>query len=151
MIRKNAMALVAATALPLAAASSASAADLVLGVPNWPAANATSNILKVVIEENFGLEVELQNGTNPIIFEAMDAGSMHLHPEVWLPNQANLHNKYVNDEKSVVMNEKPVQAVQGMCVTKHTADTYGITSINDLTDPDKMAVFDKDGNGTPEV
>ena len=55
MIRKNAMALVAATALPLAAASSASAADLVLGVPNWPAANATSNILKVVIEENFGL------------------------------------------------------------------------------------------------
>ena len=140
----------AAAALPLSL-TAASAADLVLGVPNWPAANATSNILKVVIEENFGLEVELQNGTNPIIFEAMDAGSMHLHPEVWLPNQNNLHNKYVKENKSVVMNENPVQAVQGMCVTKHTADTYGITSIDDLTDPDKMAVFDKDGNGTPEV
>ncbi|MEM6677119.1 MAG: glycine betaine ABC transporter substrate-binding protein [Pseudomonadota bacterium] len=151
MIRRKAMALLAAAAIPLSATGAAQAADLVLGVPNWPAANATSNILKVVIEENFGLEVELQNGTNPIIFEAMDAGSMHLHPEVWLPNQANLHEKYVNEEKSVVMNENPVQAVQGMCVTKHTADTYGISSINDLTDSDKMAVFDKDGNGTPEV
>lgn len=144
-------ALATSALVSVAAAGSVQAADLVLGVPNWPAANATSNILKVVIEENFGLEVELQNGTNPIIFEAMDAGSMHLHPEVWLPNQANLHNKFVKEEKSVIMNENPVQAVQGMCVTKHTADTYGITSINDLTDPDKMAVFDKDGNGTPEV
>ncbi len=151
MTTRTAFSLLAAAALPLAATGTAQAADLVLGVPNWPAANATSNILKVVIEENFGLEVELQNGTNPIIFEAMDAGSMHLHPEVWLPNQANLHNKYVNEEGSVVMNENPVQAVQGMCVTRHTAETHGITSIEDLTDPDKMAIFDKDGNGTPEV
>lgn len=140
----------AAAVLPMTVGA-AQAADLVLGVPNWPAANATSNILKVVIEENFGLDVELQNGTNPIIFEAMDAGSMHLHPEVWLPNQVNLHNRYVKEAGSVVANQNPVQAVQGMCVTKHTADTYGITSIDDLTDPDKMAVFDKDGDGTPEV
>lgn len=144
-------ALMTSAIVALGATTSAQAADLVLGVPNWPAANATSNILKVVIEENFGLEVELQNGTNPIIFEAMDSGSMHLHPEVWLPNQANLHDKFVNENKTVIMNENPVQAVQGMCVTKHTAETYGITSINDLTDPDKMAVLDKDGNGTPEV
>jgi glycine betaine/proline transport system substrate-binding protein len=142
---------ITASAALIAAASAASAADVVLGVPNWPAANATSNILKIVIEENFGLEVELQNGTNPIIFEAMDAGSMHLHPEVWLPNQANLHATYVQERKTVVANQNPVQAVQGMCVTKHTADTYGITSIDDLTDPSKIAVFDKDGNGTPEV
>lgn len=122
-----------------------------LGVPNWPGGNATSNILKIVIEENFGLEVELQNGTNPIIFEAMDSGSMHLHPEVWLPNQANLHDKFVKEEGSVVMNENPVTAKQGMCVTKYTAETYGITSIDDLTDAAKMAPLDKDGNGTPEV
>lgn len=142
---------IAATSALIAIGGTAQAQDLVLGVPNWPAANATSNILKIVIEENFGLEVELQNGTNPIIFEAMDVGSMHLHPEVWLPNQANLHNTYVVENQTVVANQNPVQAVQGMCVTQHTAETYGITSIDDLTDPDKIAVFDKDGNGTPEV
>jgi glycine betaine/proline transport system substrate-binding protein len=140
-----------AAAALVAMTGAAAAQDLVLGVPNWPAANATSNILKIVIEENFGLDVELQNGTNPIIFEAMDSGSMHLHPEVWLPNQQNLHDTFVQEAGTVVANQNPVQAEQGMCVTQHTADTYGITSIDDLTDPDKIAVFDKDGNGTPEV
>jgi len=54
--------MVAAGALLASTAVSATqAADLVLGVPNWPSANATSNILKVVIEENFGLDVELQS------------------------------------------------------------------------------------------
>lgn len=140
-----------AGALSLASVSTASAADLVLGVPNWPAANATANILKVVIEENFGLEVELQNGTNPIIFEAMDQGSMHVHPEVWMPNQQNLHDTYVKDRQTVVMNNNPVQAVQGMCVPTYIAEEYDIRSIEDLTDPEKIAIFDKDGNGRPEV
>ena len=151
MLNSKSRLLLATALVSMSTVGAAQAADLVLGVPNWPAANATSNILKIVIEDNFGLDVELQSGTNPIIFEAMDSGSMHLHPEVWLPNQANLHDKFVKENQTVVMNENPVQAVQGMCVTKHTADTYGITSINDLTDPDKMAIFDKDGNGTPEV
>lgn len=151
MLNSKSRLLLATALVSMGTVGAAQAADLVLGVPNWPAGNATSNILKIVIEDNFGLDVELQSGTNPIIFEAMDSGSMHLHPEVWLPNQVNLHDKFVKENQTVVMNENPVQAVQGMCVTQHTADTYGITSINDLTDPDKMAIFDKDGNGTPEV
>ncbi len=44
------------------------AADVVIGVPNWPSVNATAHILKVAIEQNLGLDVELQNGTNPIVF-----------------------------------------------------------------------------------
>lgn len=43
-------ALMTSAIVALGAATSAQAADLVLGVPNWPAANATSNILKLVIE-----------------------------------------------------------------------------------------------------
>ncbi|MDO7655201.1 MAG: hypothetical protein MUQ64_05605, partial [Paracoccaceae bacterium] len=52
------------------------AADMVIGVPNWPTANATANILKLAIEQNLGLDVELQSGTNPIFFEGMDQGSV---------------------------------------------------------------------------
>ena len=74
--------------------STANAADIVIGVPNWPSVNVTAHVLQTAIEQNLGLEVELQNGSNPIIFEAMDASSMHVHPEVWLPNQQNLHDKY---------------------------------------------------------
>ncbi len=141
----------AAVATAIGGTGVAQAADLVLGMPNWPAGKATANILKVVIEENFGLEVELQNGTNPIIFEAMDQGSMHVHPEVWMPNQQNLHDTYVVDRKTVIKNTNPVQAKQGMCVPSYVAEKYDIRSIEDLTDPEKMKIFDKDGNGQPEV
>jgi len=127
------------------------AADIVIGVPNWPSVAATGNILKVAIEENLGLEVELQNATNPIIFEAMDKGSMHVHPEVWLPNQNNLHDTFVKDKGTVAMNPHGVASFQGFCVTKQTAEDHGITSIDDLSDPDNAALFDTDGDGKGEV
>ena len=139
------------TSAAILAATPAFSADVVIGVPNWPSVAATANILKVAIEDNLGLSVELQNGTNPIVFEAMDKGSMHAHPEVWLPNQQNLHNTYVNDKASVAMNPNGVAAFQGMCVDKATADKHNIRSITDLTDPDKAAVFDSDDNGKGEV
>lgn len=134
-----------------AIATPAFAADVVLGVPNWPSVNATAHILKVIIEDNLGLEVELQNGTNPIVFEAMDSGAMHVHPEVWLPNQQNLHDTYVKDKATVVMNPNGVEAFQGMCVDKATADANGIKSIDDLTNPDIAALFDSNGDGKGEL
>ncbi|MEM8689731.1 MAG: glycine betaine ABC transporter substrate-binding protein, partial [Pseudomonadota bacterium] len=73
-------------ALALMGSTAAQAADVVIGVPNWPSVRVTAHVLKTVMEDNLGLDVELQNGTNPIVFEAMDSGAMHVHPEVWLPN-----------------------------------------------------------------
>lgn len=146
---KKLSALMGGTALMVA--GPAMAADIVIGVPNWPSVNATAHILKVAIEQNLGLEVELQNGTNPIVFEAMDTGAMHVHPEVWMPNQQNLHDTYVKDKDTVVMNPNGVEAFQGMCVDKATADANGITAIEDLTNPDIASLFDSDGDGEGEL
>ena len=132
-------------------ATPAFSADIVIGVPNWPSVAAMANILKVVIEDNLGLSVELQNGTNPIVFEAMDKGSMDAHPEVWMPNQQNLHDTYVKDKGTVAMNPNGVPAFQGVCVDKATADNLGVRSITDLSDPDKSALFDTDGDGKGEI
>ncbi len=129
----------------------AQAADMVIGVPNWPSVAVTAEVLKVVLEDNLGLEIELQNGTNPVVFEAMDSGSMHVHPEVWLPNQSNLNKTYVKDKGSVKMNPNGVAAFQGMCVTKGTADRTGIKKLSDLTSPDMAANFDTDGDGLGEI
>lgn len=129
----------------------AQAADMVIGVPNWPSVAVTAEILKVVLEDNLGLEVEVQNGTNPIVFEAMDSGSMQVHPEVWLPNQSNLNNTYVKEKGTVRMNPNGVAAFQGMCVTKGTADRTGIKKLSELTNPDMAAKFDTDGDGLGEV
>ena len=130
---------------------SVQAADIVIGVPNWPSVAMTADILKVIIEDNYGLEVELQNGTNPVIFEAMDGGSMHVHPEVWLPNQTNLNNTFVKEKGTVSMNPNGVGAFQGMCVTKAAAERTGIKALSDLGDPDMAANFDRDGNGMGDV
>ncbi len=127
------------------------AADVVIGVPNWPSVNATAHVLKEVIEQNLGLEVELQNATNPIVFEAMDSGSMQVHPEVWLPNQQNLHDTFVKTKGSVVMNPNGVEAFQGLCVPRAISEEHGVTSIDDLTKPDVAAIFDTDGNGIGEI
>lgn len=139
------------TAAAILAATPAFAADIVIGVPNWPSVAATANILKVAIEENLGLTVELQNGTNPIVFEAMDKGSMDVHPEVWMPNQQNLFETYVKEKGTVVENPNGVPAFQGMCVDQATADAHNIRKISDLTNPDTAAVFDSDGDGKGEI
>lgn len=141
----------AAMASALSVSGLAQAADVVIGVPNWPSVAATANVLKVVIEDNFGLEVELQNGTNPIVFEAMDSGAMHAHPEVWMPNQQNLHDTFVGDKGTVAMNPNGVAAFQGMCLPKALAEEHGITSIDDLTNPETAAIFDTDGDGKGEI
>ena len=142
---------VCAAAVLVSTSMNAMSADVVIGVPNWPSVNVTANVLKVVLEDNYGLDVELQNGTNPVVFEARDSGSMHVHPEVWLPNQANLHDKFVKDKGTVTMNPNGVSAFQGMCVTKHTADEHGVSKLSDLTDPDIAALFDTDGDGKGEI
>jgi len=129
----------------------AQAADVVIGVPNWPSVRVTAHVLKVVMEDNLGVEVELQNGTNPVVFEAMDSGAMHVHPEVWLPNQANLENKFVKEKKSVRQNPNGVNGDQAMCVTKSTAERIGIKDLAELSNPDMAKNFDSDGDGKGEI
>lgn len=127
------------------------ASDVIIGLPSWTSAQVTGHVLKVILEDNLGLEVETQPGTNPVIFEAMGGGSMHVHPEVWLPNQQNLHDEYVKEKDVVAMNSNVVESVQAMCVTKSTSEKHDITSIYDLTDPNKAALFDTDGDGLGEA
>ena len=140
-----------ASAAFLMMVGSVQAADVVVGAPNWVSVQATAHLIKVVLEDNLGLEVEVQNGTNPVVFEAMDKGSMHVHPEVWLPNQQNLYETYVTGKGTVVRNENGVTAFQGICVTKHTADTLGTSKITDLTDPAIASQFDSNGDGKGEI
>ncbi|WP_299951425.1 glycine betaine ABC transporter substrate-binding protein [uncultured Ruegeria sp.] len=140
-----------AAALAASLGTAALAQDVIIGVPNWTSVRGTAHILKVAIEDNLGLTVELQNGTNPIIFEAMDSGAMHVHPEVWLPNQQNLHDTFVSEKASVTFNPNAVLSDQQICVTKDTQERTGISALSDLTDPDMAANFDTDGDGRGEV
>jgi glycine betaine/proline transport system substrate-binding protein len=131
--------------------SFATAADLVIGVPNWSSAAVTAHVLKTVLEEQFDVRVDLEEGTNEEIFARMDAGTAHIHPEVWLPNHDELSTEYVVRRKTVEMSPKGVPARQGICTTRHTYDHFGIRSVADLTDPEKAAVLDTVGDGLGEM
>ena len=131
--------------------SAALAADVVIGVPNWPSVQATAHVLKVALENKLGLEVELKNGSNKAVFDAMDAGSIHVHPEAWLPNLDHLKRQYVDGKKSIKMNPNGAIGTQAMCVTKATADRTGIVELKELRNPEMAKNFDSDGDGKGEV
>ena len=60
MVRTIALKLsAAALLLPLFYGASL-AADLVVGMPNWPSGQASANIIKYGIEKKFGLKVDVQ-------------------------------------------------------------------------------------------
>ena len=141
------------TALTTATATtSAQAADVVIGEPNWPSAKATAYVLKEVIEQELGMDVEISPGNNAVIFKAMDRGrgDIDVHPEVWLPNQKNLVDTYTG-KGTVAVSGNPYDVIQGYCVTRNTMQNHGISSIYDLADPENAKLFDTDGDGKGEV
>ena len=142
---------VAGAALAVALSTPSMAADITIGVPNWAAAEAISYMVDRLVEQETGLEVDRVASTNPVIFKAMDSGDMDMHPDVWLPNQKNLTEKYVDGEKSVALSSNAYDGFAGFCVTKKTADDLGVKSIYDLADPEIAKNFDTNGDGKGEV
>lgn len=124
---------------------------IVVAVPNWPSANAKANIIKVVIEDNFGVEVELQSGSNAVIYEAISNGTMHVHPEGWIPHHANLLKKFAEEKKTIVRGDKTDEGGQGICTTKGTVERTGIAQVTDLVNPQIAKQFDTDGDGKGEM
>lgn len=124
---------------------------LVIGVPNWPAARAKAHIIKQVIEDNLAVTVELQTGSNAVIFAGIDSGAIDVHPAVWLPNQANLHQKYVIEKGTAQQAKTPQLGNQYMCVTKSSAQRTGIVELSDLANPKIASQFDRDGDGKGEL
>ncbi|SCZ36746.1 glycine betaine ABC transporter substrate-binding protein [Afifella marina] len=138
-----------AAAAALLIGSSAQAADITIGVPSWPSAKAGAAVLKNLAEREFGANVTLTPGTNPVIFAAMASGKgdMDVHPEVWLPNIQGIVDEY---KDNVVLGDTMFEGEQGDCVTKATAEKLGLSSITDLADPEIAKQFDSNGDGKGE-
>jgi glycine betaine/proline transport system substrate-binding protein len=126
-------------------------ADLVIAMPNWSSGQATAHILKVAIDKQFGLEADAVEMGTLIAFAGLDSGKVDIHPEVWLPNLDNLVERYVTGAGSVAISPIGVPAWQGICATRNAADIYGIKDISDLSDPQKTAALDTDGDGRGEM
>lgn len=152
MPKKRWVARSVATLLSLTGSCSmALAADLLVATPNWPSGQAAANIIKYGIQQKLGLDVEVREMGTLMAFSGMDTGEVDAYPEVWMPNFTSLVEKFVDGKKTVRLSPKSVAATQNICVTRETADKYGIKDISDLNDPAKAAVFDTDGDGKGEM
>ena len=123
------------------------AADLVIAVPNWSSGEATAHILQVAINKQFGIRAQTVEMGTLIAFAGLDSGKVDIHPEIWLPNLDALVERYATDAGTVAISPVGVPAWQGICATRITAEKYGIKDISDLSDPQKTAALDTDGDG----
>jgi len=131
---------------------SASAADVTIGVPNWTSVEMTAYIIKEIAESRLGLSVEMVAADNDTIYTAMgDASAIDIHPEAWLPNHQSYIDRYAGEDGSVILKDGFYNAIQGICVTRNTSETYDLHTIHDLSDPKKAALFDHNGDGKGEL
>ncbi len=141
-------------ACSIAAVPTVQAADkIVIGQLNWGYAKIMTNVIKNVVEDNYGLQVEMVPGNHAVFFKAMDQGKgeVDVHPEVWLPNNQGLVDEYVNDKKTVALTDVVFPAFDGFCTTQSAVDTYGLKSVYDLTRPEIVALTDRNGDGRGEI
>lgn len=141
----------AVAALAVAPAPGALAADLTIGVADWPSARASAHVIGAVIEDRLGLEVDYREGNVAALFALMDAGEVDLVPEIWLPNHRFLVAKYAEERGSVELAARGIPAEQGLCTTRQAADSLGIVSVFDLRKPDVVAALDTNADARGEM
>lgn len=151
-IMKTLLATSAALAVLLSA--EAKAAPITVADPGYATAQGTAYVVKVLLEEQLGKEVEAVKASSvPVIWEALNrnGGEIDIWTDVWLPNQQALVDQYATEDGKVKLAANSYAGTQGYCTTKATADAHGIHSVFDLSDPAKAAVFSADGKGKGKI
>jgi glycine betaine/proline transport system substrate-binding protein len=121
--------------------------------PNWASGKAIAGLIKVIIDTKLGGKSELVPGTNAVVFKGMDRGKgeIDVHPDVWLPNQANFTSEYVDDKKTVALSKKSYKGRAGFCVSKAFSAKYKVKSIFDIATPEMAKLMDRDGDGKGDI
>lgn len=81
------------------------------------------------------------------LFADMSNGNITFTPAHWSVNQQALFQNSGGDTALERSGSIVKNSLQGYMIDKATADEYGITSIEQLADPEISALFDTDGDG----
>lgn len=109
--------------------------SIIIGVPNWESGEATAHFLKETIESEFNTPVVLRYGedneplTNEEIYSGIAEGTIHIHPEGWVPLHSNYHTQYAD---SLMESKYGYSTKQGLCVVAAVAEEYRMQDEEDL-------------------
>lgn len=136
----------------LAVGTSAVAKETIsIGELSWDGARGIQSVLKLVMEEHLDVDVKIVAVDAPLMFMSMDKGrgSVDVLPDLWMPQHSEHWQKYIapGSKESVAVNEQPYTGTQGLFIPGYIQDKYGITSIEQLADPEVAKLFDQDGDG----
>ncbi|MCF3932725.1 amino acid-binding protein [Acuticoccus sp. M5D2P5] len=134
-----------------AVAAPAMASTIVVGVPNWPSAEVTANIIAQILGSRYDVDTRLRPIGSVEMFDAIDRGEVDVHPEVWLPNLQTFVDEYVDKRGTIELSPIGVRAEQKLCTTRETAEATGLKAVSDLAKPEMAANFDTDGDGRGEM
>ncbi len=124
---------------------------VIVGVPNWPSARVTAQIIAQVLEARYDVEVRLRPIGTVELFDAIDRGEVDVHPEVWLPNLQRFVEIYRDERGTMQLAPNGTEARQSLCTTQATVETTGLDQVSDLADPAMARHFDTDGDGRGEM
>lgn len=134
--------------------SHANAAEKVtIGNSSYAVADVLSNILKSVIEDNYGIEVDPISAKGAVAWKAMSdqQGAVDARVDIWLPNSQGYVDQYVTKQGTVALAGPITDARQGFCITKVMQDKYGVKSVYDLTRPEVVHLTDDGNTGKGEI
>ncbi len=132
-------------------AAPAQAEKLVIGVPAWPSAQVTANIISIVAHDRFGTETELAESGTRTLLAKVGSGEIQVHPEIWFPNLGDAVDHLSGEGGGLRVSPIGVAATQNICTTKATISETGIKSVADLAKPEFSVKFDSNGDGKGEI
>lgn len=144
---------VACAATLLLASSATMAERVAIGEFKYANYQAIMHLIKALVEDRLGGEVEIVPANNAMMYAGMDRGKgeIDVHADVWIPNQRDFYEEYVVRRGTVAYSEHSYAATTGFCVPKYFAEEQNLTSVFDLARPEIAAMLDSDGNGKGEI
>ncbi len=114
----------------------------------WDTGWFQAEVYKLLLQ-HLGFEVDGPvTMDNPELYAAVAGGEVDMWPNGWFP----LHDRYLEGGLlEAVGTQVDDGALQGYFVDIKTAETHGITTLADLSDPGIAALFDADGDGLADL
>ena len=111
---------------------SVSACSVKIGSFDWDSANIHSAIASYILENGYGCDTTVTKGrTNPIL-ELLIDNKIDIIFEHWADNNVALIDPELSSGNLVDLGINTPASEQAFFIDRETAETYGITSINDL-------------------
>ncbi|MCA9506993.1 MAG: hypothetical protein KC505_01050 [Myxococcales bacterium] len=123
--------------------------SIVLAGQTWAGSIVIEEIMKQSVENHLKIPVEIKQVSSGALWPALEKGSAHVLADLWMPNQKQRFDKYVNKRKTVSASISYDHAPQGFYLPTAIAKEFSIKSIQDIKG--KEYLFDSDGDGKGEI